>query len=157
GDNPSVFVPGPNSQPPCQGLSTAAPGAGYPTYPGLGTNYTAGMPTTFTYRGSLVPQSGLAQYLQPGPDGFILVNWPPFASATNYQQFHDSSPASTGTNTGANGGFVEEKVKAAYVELAGDTSWNGNRLRYDLGVRFVRTGQTIGGYVSVADPRNTNP
>jgi TonB-dependent receptor len=157
GDNPSVFVPGPNSQPPCQGLSTAAPGSGYPTYPGLGTNYTAGMPATFTYRGSVVPAASLANYLSPGPDGFVVVNWPLFASATNYQQFHDSSPASTGTNTGANGGFVEEKVKAAYVELTGDTTWGGNRLRYDLGLRFVRTGQTIGGYVSVADPRNANP
>ena len=39
GDNPNVFVPSPNSQPPCEGLNAAgtpAP-AGYPTYPGYGT------------------------------------------------------------------------------------------------------------------------
>ena len=37
-NNPSVFVASPNSQPPCEGLN--APGvipAGYPTYPGFGT------------------------------------------------------------------------------------------------------------------------
>jgi len=38
--------PTPNTQPPCNGLfAPGAPLAGYPTYPGLGTNYTAGNTT----------------------------------------------------------------------------------------------------------------
>lgn len=47
GDNPNVFLPSPNTQPPCQGLSVAGPAAalpgGYPSYPGLGTHYSAGI------------------------------------------------------------------------------------------------------------------
>ena len=48
GDNPTVFLPPPNSAAPCQGLSTTTPNAagigpgGYPTYPGYGTGFTAG-------------------------------------------------------------------------------------------------------------------
>ena len=41
--SPSVFLPGPNTQPPCQGLNVAgAAPPGYPTYPAFGTGFTAG-------------------------------------------------------------------------------------------------------------------
>src|ERR1700733_2954408 len=86
GDNPNVYLPGPNSEPPCQGLSVvcAAP-AGYPTYPGLGTGYSSGIaPGSLVYQGSLIPVGSLASYLKPGPNGFITVNWPAFMAASNY-------------------------------------------------------------------------
>ncbi len=38
--------------------------------------------------------------------------------------------------------------------MTGDTLWGGNRLRYTAGVRYVRTEQQIGGYVSIPDNRN---
>ena len=155
GDNPSVFVPGPNTQPPCQGLNTATPGAGYPTYPAYGTGFTAGQAGPVTYRGSLIPQAALATYLRPGPDGFITVDWDAFRAASNYAQFHDAAPLATSSNTGANGGYVRERTYGGYAELNGDTLLGGNRLRYNIGVRFVETHQAIGGYVSVADPRNS--
>jgi TonB-dependent receptor len=160
GDNPNVVWPnnvtGPNAQPRCEGLATANPPAypAYPRYPGLGTGYTAGNTTPLVYQGSLAPQAAVPGYLQPGPAGFVSVNWPAFAGATQYTQFHNSAPASTGTNTGANAGFVEEKIKGFYLELVGDTLLAGNRLRYTVGTRYVRTDQTIGGYVSIPDNRN---
>jgi TonB-dependent receptor len=153
GDNPNVFVPTPNSQPSCAGLATATP-TGYPTYPGLGTGYSAGITTPLVYQGSLVPANQVANYLKPGPAGFITVNWPAFAGATDYTQFHDEEPNATSSNTGANGGYVEEKDKGFYLELDGDSLVGGNRLRYTAGLRYVRTDQTIGGYVSLPDPRN---
>jgi TonB-dependent receptor len=155
GDNPSVFVPGPNTQPPCQGLNTPTPGAGYPTYPAYGTGFTAGQAGPVTYRGSLIPQTALASYLRPGPDGFITVDWDAFRAASNYNQFHDAAPLATASNTGANGGSVRERTYGAYAELNGDMLLGGNRLRYNVGVRFVETHQLIGGYVSVPDPRNS--
>jgi len=156
GDNPSVFLPSPNQQPPCQGLSVvgAAP-PGYPTYPAYGTGFTAGQTGPVTYRGSLIPQASLANYLMPGPDGFITVDWNKFAKDSNYAQFHDSAPLAGSSNTGASGGFVEEKTTGLYAEINGDTDISDMRLRYNAGVRWVHTNQTIGGYVSIADPRNS--
>lgn len=168
GGNPNVFVPGPNSQPPCQGLATsgnaaaltaAAAAAGYggtyPSYPGYGTAYTAGQSGPITYAGSLIPTSALPQYLMPGPDGFITLNWPAFAKASNYAQFHAAEPASGGTNTGASGGYIREQSPAAYAEVNGIQDIAGSDLRFDIGVRWVRTKQTIQGTVSLTDPRNT--
>ena len=156
GNNPSVFVPTPNLQPPCSGqVQTGTPGyPPYPAYPGYGTGYTAGQSTAVTYQGSLVPNGAVPSYLRPGPAGFATVNWPAFAGATNYNGFHNSEPANTGSNTGASAGFVEEKNTGFYVELTGNTLLGDNRLRYTGGVRYVRTNQTIGGYVSIPDNRN---
>jgi TonB-dependent receptor len=159
GDNPSTFVPGPNAQPACDGLVTAAPPASYPRYPGLGTRLTSGQPTTFTYQGSLVPTGSVPQYLYPSPAGFVAVNWPAFAGAANYPFYHNASYPNalqtvTSSNTGANAGFVEEKTKGFYLMLVGDTMILDHRLRYDAGARYVRTDQTIGGFVSVPDNRN---
>ena len=156
GDNPNVFVLGPNAQPSCQGLNTATPPAypAYPRYPGLGTGSTAGNTTPFAYQGSLAPQAAVPSYLQPGPAGFITVNWPAFAGATQYPYFHGTEPLATAANTGASGGYVEEKTKGFYLMLTGDVLWGGNPLRYTAGLRYVRTDQSIGGYVSVPDNRN---
>jgi len=155
GDNPNIYVQSPNLQPPCAGIvQTGMPGLPYPTYPGYGTGYTAGQTTPITYQGSLVPNGNVPSFLKPGPAGFITVNWPAFAGATNYTGFHNSEPVSTGSNTGASAGFVEEKNTGFYLELKGDTELGGNRLRYTGGARYVRTNQTIGGYVSIPDNRN---
>ncbi|HEY4941708.1 MAG TPA: TonB-dependent receptor [Rhizomicrobium sp.] len=158
GDNPSVFVPSPNAEPPCQGLNTATPNpvpGGYPTYPGLGTNYTAGHPATFTYQGSLIPQSALAGYLSAGPAGFITANYAKIEKDAHYASFDfPNAPLSTGTNTGASGGLVDEKNYGAYLEANGVFNIDNRDLRYNVGLRFVETHQTIGGYVSHADNRN---
>jgi TonB-dependent receptor len=155
GDNPSVSLPGPNTQPPCQGLSVAgAAPPGYPTYPAFGTGFTSGMTGPVTYGGSLIPQSQLANFLRPGPDGFITVDWSKFKSASDYDAFHASEPENGGTNTGASGGLVREKTLGLYAEVNGDTLIGDGRLRYNAGVRWVHTDQTIGGFVSVSDPRN---
>lgn len=155
GNQPSVFLPGPNTQPPCQGLDApgAAP-AGYPTYPGYGTGYTAGQTGPITYLGSLIPQSALASYLRGGPSGFITVDWDRFRADSNYDFFNDNAPEAGSSNTGASGGLVREKTFGLYGELNGDTELGGNRLRYNVGLRWVETRQTIGGLVSVPDPRN---
>lgn len=155
GNNPTVFLPSPNSQPPCQGLDQpgAAP-AGYPTYPGYGTGYTAGASGGVSYQGSLIPQSALAGYMHPGRDGYAVVDWDRFAKDSNYAYFHANEPVNGGTNTGASGGFIREKTPAAYIELNGITNIADNDLRFNIGLRYIHTDQTIRGQVSLPDPRN---
>lgn len=154
GDDPNLFLPSPNSQPPCQGLSTATPGAGYPTYPALGQGYTTGMTGPLTYAGSLIPAAALGKFLSPGPDGFITVNWQQFLAASDYDAFHADEPAATGTNTGASGGYIRNSDTGAYVEFTGDTTILDHGFRYNAGVRFVRTMQYIGGPESLSNPLN---
>lgn len=154
GDQPSVFLPSPNSQPPCQGLNTATPGAGYPTYPAYGTGYTAGQTGPVTYLGSLIPQSQLANFLSPGPDGFITVNWNSLKQAANYNQYHSAETDTGGTNTGASDGLLREKTWGIFGEVNGDWMLGDNELLFNAGARWVKTWQTIGGRVSISDPRN---
>ncbi|TPG53867.1 TonB-dependent receptor [Sphingomonas glacialis] len=156
GNNPSIFVGSPNTQPPCVGINSpgAAP-AGYPTYPGYGTGSTTGQTGTVSYGGSLVPNSAFPSYLVPGPAGFVTVDFDKFANATKYQQFHDNAPLSGGANTGASGGYIREVVKSGFATLNGAQELGGNTLRFNAGLRFVDTIQTISGSVSLPDPRNS--
>lgn len=156
GDNPSVFLPSPNSQPPCEGLNVkgAAPGANYPTYPGLGTGYSTGMSGPVTYAGSLIPNASFPNYLKPGPAGYVTVDWDAFRKASNYDVYHAVTPESGGSNTGASGGLIREVVKSAFATVNGEQVVGGNTLRFNVGVRYVNTIQTIEGRVSLADPRN---
>jgi TonB-dependent receptor len=155
GANPSVELPGPNTQPPCQGLTAATPGVGgYPLYPGLGTGFSSGLPAPVTYSGSLIPQASLASYLTPGPSGFVTVDWKRLVADSNYEAFHSAAPEVGSSNTGASGGFVEEKVTGGYLELNGNTDIGSNLLRYNVGVRYAHTDQTIGGRVTFPDNRN---
>ena len=156
GNNPSINLPSPNGQPPCQGLNQpGAAQAGYPTYPGYGTGYTAGQSGALTYAGSLIPTANLASFLKPGPAGFVTVDWDKAKQATGYDKLHDAYVETGGSNTGASGGYINEKNSSAYTELNGVTQLMDSDLRYNVGVRYVHTKQTIGGRVSVADPRNS--
>jgi TonB-dependent receptor len=156
GNAPSAELPGPNRQPPCTGISqpgSAAP-AGFPTYAAYGTGYSQGFPP-LTYAGSLIPQSQLASYLLPGPFGYITVDWDKFRAASKYDQFLAAAPEAGSSNTGANGGYIREKVTAGFIEGNHTFELDDNkRLRLNAGVRYVRTDQTIGGRVTFTDPRN---
>ena len=159
GNRPSVFLPSPNTQPPCNGL--VQPGAaptGYPTYPAFGTGFTAGQTGPVTYAGSLISNAQLPGFLRPTSSGFVTVDWDRFKAASNYDAFHDSAPESGGSNTGASGGYVREKTLGFYAEINGDSPLAGGNIQYNAGLRYVRTKQQIGGRVTVPDPRNgTDP
>ncbi|MBV7537226.1 TonB-dependent receptor [Duganella sp. sic0402] len=153
GNNPSVFLQGPNGAPACNGAST--PGASAAAlYPGYGTGYTAGATTPLTYGGSLIPQSALASYIVPGPYGKVMVDWDRFAKDSNYQQYYNNAPASGASSTGASSGFIGEKTTGLYFEANGKTELAGFPTRYNAGVRYVRTKQSVGSLNSIADPRN---
>jgi TonB-dependent receptor len=148
GGNPSQMIPGPNSQPPCNGLDT-----GFPAYPAYGTGYTAGLPP-LTWGGSLIPQSALANYLRPGPQGYITADWSAVVRDSDYNLYHDSSPDAGSSNTSATWGTIDEQVTGVYSELNGNADFGEQKLRYNLAVRYVQTDQVVGSRVSRTDPRN---
>jgi TonB-dependent receptor len=158
GNNPNFQLPGPNRQPPCTGLNQpgTTPPAGFPTYPAFGTGFSTGFPAP-SYGGSLIPQSALASYLTPTDFGFVTVDWDKFRQDSNYDEFLASAPEAGSSNTGANGGFVREKVWAGFMDLNHTVEFDDKTLRLNGGVRYVHTNQTIGGRVSFTDPRNVYP
>jgi TonB-dependent receptor len=158
GNAPNFELPGPNRQPPCNGLDQpgAATPAGFPAYAGYGTGYSAGFPAR-NYAGSLIPLAELASYLTPTDYGFITVDWDRFRDASQYDQFLAAAPEAGSSNTGANGGYIREKVWAAFIEGNHTVEFDDKTLRLNAGLRYVHTDQTIGGRVSFTDPRNVYP
>ena len=156
GNNPSVNLPAPNtSTTPCTGLNQpgTVPPAGFPTYPGYGTNFTAGG-APINYGGSVIPTAAVPSYLLPGSNGFITVDWNKFKSATNYNQLLANADETGSGSSGANGGLIQEKVTGIFAETNGVIEFGENTLRLNGGIRYVRTEQIVGGRVSVPDPRN---
>jgi TonB-dependent receptor len=152
GNNPSVFLLGPNGAPTCNGAN--APGSAAALYPGFGTGYTAGRNDALTYGGSLIPNAALASYLVPGPSGFVTVDWDRFKKDSNYAYFQQTAPSVGSSNTSASAGYIREKTKGVYTEVNGTLDLAGYALRYNAGVRYVKTEQTVGSFNTVPDPRN---
>ncbi|HSX63418.1 MAG TPA: TonB-dependent receptor [Pseudoxanthomonas sp.] len=100
-----------------------------------------------------ITQAELAQYLLPGPNGFITVDFDRFMADTNYAEFRDSAPESGGPNTGGATGGFEEKSKAAYIEVNGESEILNRTLRFNAGVRWVDTKHNINGPVTIGGVR----
>jgi TonB-dependent receptor len=155
GNNPSVFLQGPNGAPNCDGASTPGSSAAG-LYPGYGTGFTAGATTPLTNGGSLIPASALASYIVPGPYGKPVIDWTRFAKDSNYQQFYNNAPATGASSTGASSGYIGEKTTGFYVEANGKGDVAGFPVRYNGGVRYARTRQDVGSLNSISDPRNAS-
>lgn len=153
GNNPSIFLQGPNGAPACDGAST--PGASAAAlYPGFGSGYTAGQPNNVVYQGSLIPTAALPSYLIAGPYGKPIIDWSRFSKDSKYDYYNSTALDSTSSSTGASAGFIDEKSTGFYTELNGEAKPLGYPLRYNAGVRYVRTRQSVGSYNSLSDPRN---
>jgi TonB-dependent receptor len=139
-------------QPGCDGRNTPGLMTDAATaYPGYGTGSTAGQATPLAYLGSVVPNAAVPNYAYGTDHGFISVDWPKFAKDTDYQYFRDN--IYKGFNNGS-GGYIREVVSAAYTEVNGRTQVFGGTFRYNAGVRYAETKQTIGALTIGADPRN---
>jgi TonB-dependent receptor len=152
GNNPSLFLLGPNGAPGCDGANT--PGTSMAAlYPGFGTGYTAGQTNPLVNRGSLIPLTALPGYLSPGP-GFVTLDWNRFSQDSHYGDFVASAPDVGSSNTGASAGYIREKMTGFYLEANGETQTWELPMRYNAGLRYVKTDQTVGGFISIPDPRN---
>jgi TonB-dependent receptor len=157
GGNPNVFLPAPNSQPGCRGETAGqiVPGVnGYPNYPGMGTGFSAGQ-GPLAYQGSLVPNASVPGLLTASQYGFVSVDWDAFRAASNYDAIHDLLGDAGATPTTANWGRINEKVTGAFAQVGGDAQIGDNRLRYNLGLRYVSTDQSVTSRLTVPDSRNT--
>lgn len=94
---------------------------------------------------SVVQPGSWGQYLSPGPDGFIAVNYPALMNATNYGYFNATAPLATAASSGANTANIEESSWAWYVEGNGKFDLWGRDLRVNGGVRHAYTDQTVAG------------
>jgi len=95
--------------------------------------------------GSAVTQAQLASFLRPGPGGFISVDWDGFKKATNYDAFNDAAPFSAAAATAARSGIIKEETVGAYAEFNGASEFKDFTLKYNAGVRYISTEQTITG------------
>ena len=167
GFNPSTYLPAPNSTSGCSTATSFSIPSAWATNWGQG--YSAGLGALPTAQGPVLPSSQVPNYLMPGPTGFVVVDYKGMKAATNYD-YYATTPApgaatnlqdagrtgfSTGTNTGINSGIIDEKTMGFYAAINGVLHRGDQKLRYNIGARWVRTLQSLTGYTSVADPRNT--
>lgn len=145
-----MYSPNTAIQGACDGRSTPGVALDPTLYPGYGTGSSAGQTSQLVYLGSAVTNAALANYVHKSDHGFITIDWDKFAKDTNYQYFRDRIYDVPTTN----GGYLREKVGAFYIETNGRWPIFGHDLRYNAGVRYAQTEQTIGAPQSVADPRN---
>jgi TonB-dependent receptor len=95
--------------------------------------------------GSAVPQASLSSYIKAGPIGFVTLDKDKFFAATNYDAFNAAAPFSSSAATGAASGFIGEKTTGAYIEMNGITQILDRDLKFNAGVRYYSTDQTIQG------------
>jgi TonB-dependent receptor len=95
--------------------------------------------------GSAIPQSALASYLQPGPYGFITVDFDRFFADTGYQALSDSARVASNAATNAGSGGVRERTWGGFAELNGTREFWGHTVRANAGVRYITTDQEING------------
>ncbi|PTT75407.1 hypothetical protein DBR42_29005, partial [Pelomonas sp. HMWF004] len=103
------------------------------------------------YLGSVVTNAKVPDYAMASSQGFITVNWDKFAKDTDYAYFRDN--IRRGFNNGS-GGYIREIVEGAYGEISGILRPLDRTLRYNAGLRYSSTQQTIGELTIQADPRN---
>jgi TonB-dependent receptor len=147
--NVRFFAPNTRLRGGCDGRSVPGVADANTAYPGYGTGATAGQTTPLAYLGSTVTNANVPQYAMPSNHGFITLDWNKFAADTDYQYFTDN--LYNGPN---GGGYIREKVTGLYLEANGHTPVLGRTLRYNAGVRYAQTEQTIGDLTSAPDPRN---
>jgi TonB-dependent receptor len=141
GGNPGNFAEQPNAQPPCRGqtaqqiadANAAAALAGQPLP----------YPTYLNYGDSLILDSEVPGYLRPTQYGFVTVDWDAFARDSNFAAIQAASIEAGGLPTTANWGTISEQSTGLFAQLNGALELGDNRLRYNLGVRYVQTDQSV--------------
>jgi TonB-dependent receptor len=170
--NPTTYLPGPNSTFGCA-LSPNSIPSSWSTYWNVtdlnGYNYPKSLGLAFPTAGTpLLPSSAVAGYLKAGPTGFVTVDYAGIKNATNYNYYATTPPLgaasnlqdpgrtgfSTGTNTNISSGIIDEKTMGFYGEIFGTLHRGDQKLKYNVGFRWVRSLQALTGYTSVTDPRN---
>jgi TonB-dependent receptor len=147
GGNPTNFQVNPNPQPACRGETAAEIVPGVNNYPAYGGPYT----------GSLIPNAAVPGFLRSSQYGVATVNWDALRRASNYDAVRAAAPESGSTPSTANWGSIEEDITALFTQVNGDIDIGDNRLRYNVGVRYVETDQVVTSRLTLPNPANAGP
>ena len=157
GNNPSVFLLGPERRsPPATARTRRAPAPRRSIRATARATPRARHAVSLTYQGSLIPQQPRCRATSPR-DPLASSRWTGTASPrdSHYEQFVSTAPAVGSSNTGASAGFVRGEGHGGLREVNGNSRGLARcRDQYNAGLRFVHTDQTVGGFVSIPDPRN---
>jgi TonB-dependent receptor len=101
--------------------------------------------------GSAIETAEISQFLTPSPAGFVTPLYDQIFAATNYHEFLRTAslcpltPCTgvAGAATGARSGDIEEDTLGGYIEVNAESEFLDRTLRYNLGVRYIHTDQTI--------------
>lgn len=135
GNNPSIYLPAPNTAAACLGLNTPGVSASS-AYPGA--------PAGTVYLGSLIPNNSVPSYLLPGKTGFVQINWEKFAKDSKYSSYRDMSPESLVSGNMSSAYSIDEKIMSYYFQGKNEHNIFDHRLIYELGLRIASTNQTSG-------------
>lgn len=152
GGDPSNFALGPNAQPPCRGQTAAqiAEANAAAALAGQALPY----PTYLNYGDSRILDSEVPGYLRGTQYGFVTVNFDDFARDSNFDALQAASLEAGGLPTTANWGTIDEEAMGLFTQLNGAAEIGSNRLRYNVGVRYVKTDQSVISRVTVPDSGN---
>jgi TonB-dependent receptor len=106
---------------------------------------------------SLIPQSAVASYLTPGPNGYVAVNYDKFMKDSNFYNIYDTAWSTvnsrcqgttsmwfaTSSNTAGISGCYEERYVGLYGQVDGKFAIGDRDLNYNVGLRWVETHQNI--------------
>jgi TonB-dependent receptor len=154
GGNPSNFAPQPNAQPPCRGQTAAEIAAANAA--AVAAGQAPPYPTHLNYTGSLITDAAVPGYLRPTQYGFVTVDWDAFARDSNFDALQAASLEAGGLPTTANWGTISEEATGLFAQLNGSLEIGDNRLRYNVGVRYVQTDQSVISRITVPDSANAS-
>lgn len=154
GGDPSNFALQPNAQPPCRGQTAAQIAAANAAALAAVPPQTPPYPTYLNYGDSRILDSEVPGYLRGTQYGFVTVNWDNFARDSNFNALQAASLEAGGLPTTANWGTIDEEATGLFAQLNGAAEIGTNRLRYNVGVRYVQTDQSVISRITVPDSGN---
>jgi TonB-dependent receptor len=109
-----------------------------------------------------IPNAAIGQYLAPGPSGLLsqsgqTVGFPAFVqpiystlqAAAQTAQLTASAPYSATGTASTPSGFIEEVTNGVYGQLNGEAELLARKIRFNAGIRYFHTDQTVTGPVTV--------
>jgi len=118
-------------------------------------------PAADAFAKAQIPDGTLGAYLKRGPsfltlsDGdpgystFVVPDYGRLDEATNIRFYEETAPFSNSSATNTPSGSITEETKGAYVEANGEGEFLGRTVRFNAGIRGVRTDQTISGPITI--------
>lgn len=104
----------------------------------------------------MITNASVPSYLRPSGYGVATVNWDQFRRDSNYDAVRAAAPEAGATPSTAQWGSIDEEVTALFTQVNGEVDVGDDVLRYNAGVRWVRTDQLITSRVTSFNSANAS-